>query len=140
MLLYHFNFGYPLVCNDTKLETNCMNVRPRDLEANEGFGNYSTIQNPTHNYKEQVFYYDSVDNSFASLYNPNLNLGVKVEFDKKQLPYLIQWNQMGESDYVVGLEPSTWYPEGRAVAAEKGELRFIEPQEVLKFDTVISII
>lgn len=139
MLLYHFNFGYPLVCKDTKLETNCMNVRPRDLEAKKGIKNCSTFQNPMHNYKEQVFYYDSVENSFASLYNPNLSLGIKIEFDNKQLPYLIEWKQMGEVDYVVGLEPSTWYPEGRLAAAKKGELKFIKPQEVLTFNTEVSV-
>ena len=46
---------------------------------------------------------------------------------------------MGEGDYVCGIEPATWKPEGRAKARELGELQFIEPSEKREFNLEIEI-
>ncbi len=61
-------------------------------------------------------------------------------FNKHQLPHLIEWKQMGEGDYVLGLEPATWYPEGRAAARKRGELQYISPGEIQKFALEIGIV
>ena len=47
---------------------------------------------------------------------------------------------MGQGDYVVGLEPATWYPEGRSQARERGELEFLKPFEKRKFHIELGII
>jgi hypothetical protein len=47
---------------------------------------------------------------------------------------------MGEGDYVVGLEPCTWYPEGRAEARRRGELKQIEPGEIKSFDSEVGVV
>jgi len=81
--------------------------------------------------------------AYACLFNPLLGekgLGTYVRFNKQQLPYFTEWKQMGEQEYVVGLEPCTWYPEGRAEARKRGELEFIKPGEVRKFEVEIGII
>ena len=130
MVLYHYNFGFPLLSEDTQLRTNCPYNRPRDAEAVKGKDIYARFDVPVHGYAEQVFYFDAVPEAQAGLYNPSLGFGVKLSFDGKALPKLIEWKQIGEGDYVVGLEPATWYPEGRAKAREQGELDWIQPGEV----------
>jgi len=147
MLLYHCNFGYPFVTKETVLTTGGGTVRGRDEEAEKGIASYNCFNEPTHNYKEQVFYHDLNKNNeeecFAALFNKNLGtdgLGIKLSFNKSELPYLIEWKQMGEGDYVVGLEPATWYPEGRAEARKRGELTYISPGEKKEFNLKFTIL
>ena len=147
MLLYHCNFGYPIVSKDTTLYTNSKVITPRDQEAEKGISEYNTFEEPTHKYAEQVYYHDIVPHSEniakATLFNPTINnhgLGAYVQFDKTQLPYFIEWKQMGEGDYVVGLEPGTWYPEGRSKARERSELQWLKPGEKRLFHLEIAVI
>ncbi len=147
MLLYHFNFGYPIVSTDTILIKSNGSIKARDGVGKKGLETFNVFQEPTHNYAEQVFYHDLTPNQngwvYAGLYNKKLNtsgLGVYVKAKKEQLPKLIQWKQMGEGDYVVGLEPSTWYPEGRKKARERGELDFIAPGEIKHFELEVGIV
>lgn len=146
MLLYHFNFGYPMLDKDTKL---CVkgSVRPRDVEAEKGINEYNVFSEPVHKYLEQVFYHDVIpeENGMSKVSLVNKSLGgsgveVYIKFDKKQLPYLIEWKQVGEGDYVVGLEPATWYPEGRSEARRRGELIFIKPGEIKEFKIEIGVL
>ncbi len=79
----------------------------------------------------------------ACLFNEDLGetgVVVCIKFNVNQLDHFIQWKQMGEGEYVVGLEPATWYPEGRAKAREKDELKFIEPGETKTFELEIEIV
>ena len=139
MVLYHMNFGYPLLSEHTVLETNCINCRPQTDEAAKGMDEACVFENPVKGYAEQVFHRDSVAESYAMLKNPVLGLAAKVEFKKDQLPYFVEWKQVGEQEYVVGLEPATYPPLGRATARERGELVYLEAQEVRKFDIIVSV-
>ena len=138
MMLYHFNFGFPLVGPDTKfISSRCNGVVPRDDQAATGLEQCRSFCDPIHGYMEQVFYHDlepeADDGLFAGLHNPTLPLSVKIHFKRSELPCLVEWKQMGEGDYVCGIEPSTWKPEGRAKAREQGELLCIQPGEARSF-------
>jgi hypothetical protein len=146
MLLYHFNFGFPLLDSGTKLILPEGTASARDKEAEKGIDRLNEFSGPVHGYSEQVFYHDLIAKDHSevtvSLFNKELGdsgLGVDLTYNSKQLPYLIEWKQMGEGDYVVGLEPATWYPEGRNQARERGELTFIEPGEVKKFEIGLQV-
>lgn len=138
MILYHMNFGYPILSENSVLTTNCQNFRPRDEDAAVGANESEKFSPPVKDYKEQVFYRDSVENSFAKLTNPDLGISCKIDFLGKQLPYFVEWKQVGEQDYVVGLEPATNPPDGRAKVRECGELNFLEPEQKRNFDLTIS--
>lgn len=139
MVLYHMNFGFPLISSSTVLTTNCVNLRPRDEVAKPGVDVACNFSEPIPNYQEQVFYRDAVEDSFAKLENPDLGLAVKVEFSKEELPYLVEWKQMGEQEYVVGLEPATYPPDGRAAARKRGELLCLKPQETRIHNLVVEV-
>lgn len=143
MLLYHCNFGYPIVSEHTVLlEPDGTAVRARD-EAGD-MDKYDRFQKPSHGYAEQVFYHElpktDGPHTYSCLFNEELSIGAYVKFNKEQLTHFGEWKMMGEGDYVVGLEPCTWYPEGRAKARKKGELNMILPQEVKTFEMEIGII
>lgn len=129
MVLYHFNFGFPLLSEDSVLTTNCTGVRPRDAAAEPGLQECCQFSAPVPNYSEQAFYRDAVPQSYARLENPTLGKAVELRFDGTQLPYLVEWKQVGEQEYVVGLEPATNPPCGRAAARADGSLLYLQPQE-----------
>lgn len=139
MVLYHMNFGFPLISESTKLITNCENMRPRDAAAIPGVDKACEFEAPISNYAEQVFYRDSVKGSYAKFVNPDLKLSVNLKFEKDELPYFVEWKQVGEQDYVVGLEPGTYTPDGRKEARERGELLFLKPQEVRVHNLVLEV-
>ncbi len=138
MVLYHMNFGYPLVSENTVLETNCENIRPRDEIAATGIDDACRFSNPIHGYSEQVFYRDAVAQSYATLKNPDLKLSATVSFLGDELPYLIEWKQVGEQEYVVGLEPATYPPDGRAKARERNELLYLAPNKCKVHNITLS--
>jgi hypothetical protein len=147
MLLYHCNFGYPIVSEDTELFLPEGDVIPRDDKAKRMLERYKIFESPTNNYPEIVFYHDLKMNEsgkmYACLYNKTLEkngLGAYVKFNKNQLPNLTEWKQMGEGDYVVALEPGTWYPEPRAKVRKEGNLLFIQPSEKKKVEIEIGVI
>lgn len=144
MILYHFNLGYPLLTGDSYLIVPSINVIPRDKEAEKGVSQYSIFQTPTPGYHEQVFYHnlraDDAGKTFAALINPLLKLGIAIQVDKTQLCRFTQWKQMGEGEYVLGLEPSNCHVEGRAKARQDGTLEYIKPGEKRSFDIELRII
>ena len=62
-----------------------------------------------------------------------------MAYDPTTLPVLNQWKQMGEGEYVTGLEPGNCYPIGQKANAEKGMLRMIEPGETVNFALQIEV-
>ena len=143
MLLYHINFGYPIVSPDSALLTSGSDVIPQNDHAASGLDEHTRFDAPIHGYRERVFYHHMRETgdglAWACIYNKKIDLGAYVRYETAELPYLIQWKQMGEGDYVCGLEPGNAYPEGRSVARERGQLRTIEPGEVKRLRLEIGV-
>jgi hypothetical protein len=49
------------------------------------------------------------------------------------LPELIQWKQVGQGAYVLGLEPANCRPEGRSAARQRGKLVELAPGESVDY-------
>lgn len=126
MLLYHVNFGWPMLSEQTKLEINHKSVTPRDEIAKKGIKNWDTFENPIDGYQEQVFYHDVISDSdqfaHAHVINKQLGLHVDISFDKEVLPQLIEWKSMSSGDYALGIEPSTSLVSGRISEKENNRV------------------
>lgn len=144
MLLFHFNMGYPLLDENALLITPTEELIPRDEEARKGVETFNQFQPPTPEYAEQVFYHnlrtDSEGNTSVALVNKKLELALSISFNKKQLFNFTQWKQMGEGEYVLGMEPGNCLVGGRADVRKNGSLEYLEPGEIKKFDLVVEII
>lgn len=138
MLLYHCNFGFPLVAEGSELIVNG-SVKPRDSEAEKGIAAHNLFESPQPGYAEQVFYHkaraDEEGYVTAAVVNRWLNggegLAAYIRWRQAELPELIEWKQMGVADYAAGVEPANCYPEGRAREAERGTLKVMDPGEVV---------
>jgi hypothetical protein len=144
MMLYHVNLGWPVVDAGSRLMLNSANTTARDAEAERGLADARNCSSPIHNYKEQVFNHDLVvDNegfAVALVLNTRMNLGVYVRFRKKELPWYAEWKMMGESAYVMGLEPANCGLGGRAKERAAGALEFLNPGEERHFLVHIGIL
>ncbi|WP_410512851.1 aldose 1-epimerase family protein [Paenibacillus sp. BR2-3] len=144
MLLYHFNLGYPMLDEHSYLEVPTVKVEPRDEEAEKELQSYNVFQKPTPNYLEQVFYHDlkaaENGNTCAALINEELGLGVAIRFNKNQLFNLTEWKQMGEGEYVLGIEPCNCFVGGREDARNKRVIEYLEPGEVRVFEIEAEIL
>ncbi len=144
MILYHFNWGYPLLDENACFDAPSTSVTARDAEARKGIDTYKNFLKPTHGYQEQVFYHnlrtDEQGKTCAALLNDGLEMGAVIRFNKKQLFNLTQWKQPGEGEYVLGIEPGNCYVQGRRDSRERGVLEYIEPGEAKKFELEIELI
>ena len=142
-ILYHCNFGYPVVSADTELLVDTEKSWTRDEEAAKGMAEHTRCQAPTAGYAEQVFYHlpRAVDGyARAALVNRRINFGAFVRFRRAELPHLVQWKMMGQGTYVVGLEPANCWVEGRGVDRESGALQFLEPGQSLSTALEIGVL
>lgn len=129
MLLYHLNWGFPLLSAETKLITDSKSIIQRGEDQSE-LKLWNKFSDPVHGYFEKVFFHDlNPDKNQQVSYqisNPGLGIGVRVSWDKSQLPFLTQWKMTGESDYVLGLEPGNCRPIGRKATRESGEAEYLD--------------
>ena len=138
MLLYHCNIGWPAVDAGSELITPSRCVAPRDAEAQDGKENWWRLDPPIHNYAEKCYAHDMAPDRngwvTCAIVNDGFKrsgegFGVYLKYNKKELPRFTQWKQMGEQDYVVGLEPCNCGVQGRQVDETKGLLHSLRPGE-----------
>ncbi len=143
MLLYHINLGYPLLGENTILTTDEHQITPRDEVAVAGLKEWMRCGMPQPGFAEQVFYHelpadpDGMANIIAT--NPDIGLAFQLEYRQRELPYLVQWKQLGQGEYVLGLEPANCFPEGQQAMRDRQLLREIAPGESVSTCVKISI-
>ncbi|MDR1668730.1 MAG: aldose 1-epimerase family protein [Oscillospiraceae bacterium] len=132
MLLYHFNFGYPLLSEHAKLILpEGTNATPRDTAAAAGLASARIFTRPADNAEEQVFFYEAPE-TWVKLVNPALGIAAALRWSGDSLPVLTQWKSMLSGDYVLGLEPTNCYVMGRAAERENGTLKTIGGFETVR--------
>jgi hypothetical protein len=140
MLLFHCNFGWPLIDSGTKLAGNFVNIKPRDEEAAKNQENALTFEGPAPGYKEKVYFLaPSENNPRISLVNEKLPLTVSFQYNREELTHLTEWKMMGQGAYVVGIEPGNCHPISITEARKKNDLQFIAPGEKKRFALTIEV-
>ena len=144
MVLYHFNFGFPVVDEGARVVLTSRLYVPRDEEAMVGAERFDELHAPVRGYREKVYFHDMAADeegyAYAGIVNEALGLGVYVKFRRDQLNRLIQWKMLGEQFYVVGLEPANCLVLGRAREREWGTLQFIGPGESREFELEVGVL
>lgn len=129
MLLYHMNWGFPLLTPLARLKRSPGKVVVRGEDQLE-VDLWDTFPEPTQDYSERVYFFeldeDEEGRIFYQLENASIERGVRVSWIKEQLPVLTEWKMMGKGDYVLGLEPGNTLPIGRKGTRDKGQAEFLE--------------
>ena len=143
MMLYHCNFGFPIVSPQSHIEVNSQEITPRTEIAAQWVAEYDRFNPPVAGYQEQVFFHtvqpDDAGYAEAAIVNPVLGLRGYVRYRQAELPMLTEWKMMGAGAYVCGLEPGNGPIDGRDKAREAGLLRVLEPGESVHYDLEIGV-
>ncbi|MGE0609000.1 MAG: aldose 1-epimerase family protein [Pirellulales bacterium] len=143
-LLYHVNFGQPLLDPGSRVILPAKSVVPRDARAVEGLAKWDVYGNEEPGYTEQVYFFElqSGDDGRTQtlLRNAHGTQGVSLKFSKKQLPCFTLWKstQAASDGYVTGLEPSINFPNPRSYEGEQGRVVKLKPGQALKFELTIE--
>ena len=133
MMLYHMNFGWPMLSEAAVLELpEKRKVTPRTPYAEKGLATQCEFCKPIDGEEEQVFFNEMETEAFARLKNSELGISAEVSWSLDTLPILAQWKNMKSGDYVLGLEPSTCYIMGRERERKEGRLMTLSPYESVK--------
>ena len=107
-LLYHFNFGYPFVDENTAIEGEMECTVGADSYAEERKARALFGEKPVDGGREEV-YYHKIKKGEVTIKNLCSKKGARINFDVNVLPCLIEWKSMISGDYAFGIEPSTSY-------------------------------
>ena len=148
MLLYHFNFGFPLLDTETEIRFPLGSVTPREPNLPlEGLENW---QSPQAGYRERVYYHENLSTAVdgiaaVTLRNPHFPLAdrpliVRLAWKTRSLPILVQWKMPGEGTHVLGIEPANCHVEGRAAERERGTLVILEPGQTIEHFLILTVL
>lgn len=148
MMLYHCNFGFPLLAEGTELVAPSHSIVARDAVAAPGLDAHARYEAPIDGYSEQVFYHDLAadQDGFVTValanhgYNNGAGLGAYVKYRQEELPRFTQWKMVGAGTYVTGLEPANCGVEGRDKDRASGKLQFLQPGEQREFALEIGVL
>lgn len=137
MILYHCNFGFPVVSPDSELLIDDEDVWPRDEAAARGLDGHRRFEPPQDAYPEEVFFHkprvDGQGFCQATIVNNALGWGGYVRWRAAELPCLGQWKQLTAGEYVCALEPANYWETPRHRLRAEGRLRFLAPGEEVHY-------
>jgi hypothetical protein len=139
-MLYHVNFGPPLLEAGARVVAPVKTLVPRNARAAEGVGQWDRYREPQPGFVEQVYFLELLADpqgaTQALLRNADGTLGVGMHFDTRQLPCFTLWkNAAAIADgYVTGLEPGTNFPNPRTYEGGQQRVVTLYPGESRAFD------
>lgn len=144
-LLYHVNLGYPVVAEGARLIAPPATVEGWDEVSRTAEPDHAAFVAPQAGFPVQVFEHrlpasapDSVTVGIVNAgYRESDGIGVTVTYDRRQLPRLWQWRNLGEGLYVTALEPSNCGLLGRIEEGASGNTATLAPGASLAFDVAI---
>ena len=142
MLIYHINFGYPMLDAGAKAYFSAGKVTPRSDFAAEGMANYFEMEAPGVGRDEQCYYHTeqpAEGEGFAMLHNEEKGIAAIIRFDKDVLPFMCEWKCMRAGEYALGLEPTTSGVVNRSEARALGNLTYLEPGESREYNVSIEL-
>jgi len=143
-MLYHTNFGQPLLAPGSAFVAPVKTVVPRNERAAEGMETWNTYAPEVAGYAEQVYFLDLLADEDGKtrtlLKNAAGTRGVSILQDKSQLPCYTLWkNTTASADgYVTGLEPGTNFPNPRTFEGQQGRVVRLAAGAATAFDLVLE--
>lgn len=144
-MLYHINFGLPLLDAGSRVIAPVKKIVPRTPRAASGIKSWDSYPAPEPGFEEMVYFFElHADSSGATrtlLKNAHSTRGVSLVFNKQQLPWFTLWKDTAAAadGYVTGLEPGTNFPNPRSFETAKNRVVKLAPGQKQVFDMTIEI-
>jgi hypothetical protein len=145
-IIYHSNFGRPILEQGAQFTTAASEISPFNTYAQKGLATWHTYLGPTKGFDEMVFNLkpigDTQGNTLAVLHNKAGNRGVSVGYNVKQLPVLTLWKNTDtrQQGYVTGIEPGTSYAYNTKYQRPLGLVPKIQAGASKHFDVTYTVL
>lgn len=137
MLLYHVNFGYPMLTADSLVYTSDTQIEPRNPLSTDP----KHMLSPVDGRGEELYFHTAkTKTAWGAIINPALRLGAYVRFDTANLPYFSEWKNMRSHDYVLALEPCNCRGDGRESELTAGKIATIPGYGTLAYSLTIGVL
>ncbi len=145
-ILYHINFGFPLLDAGTRILIQSRDSIPFDAYSESKMERRLQVEHPKAGALEENYLCpaaaDKNGNGYALMVNDSLmsGIGVYIKSSVGTLPYFCEWKMLDERDYIVAIEPSNVKCENRSVLRQKGLLPILKPAESKVMDIEIGVL
>ena len=144
VILYHCNFGFPVVSEYSRIDAPSQKQSPLGDFATETVNAWDRMETPKAGMAERCYAHQmqADENGMvrAAIINEKLDFGAYIEYRAKELPHFMQWKTMACGTYVTGLEPSNAPLKSRDVLRELGQLPSLEPGESWNFQVRLGVL
>ena len=143
-LLYHVNFGSPLLDAGAQVVAAPQRVVPRNDHAAEGIASWHHFGAETAGFAEQVYFLelfaDEQHKTRTLLKNAHGTRGASLVYDTRQLPYFSLWKNTTavEDGCVTGLEPGTNFPNPRSFEGTHGRTVPLKGRASARFELTLA--
>ncbi|MBA4106239.1 MAG: DUF4432 domain-containing protein [Pirellula sp.] len=138
-LIYHTNYGSPILEQGSKIFGALQSLQPMNDHAAKSVKEWNLCAGPTPNFVEQVYLAKAAGNAAGEtsimLENSKGTKGASIAWNVKQLPYVTIWKNFAaeEDGYVTGLEPGTGFPFNRWVERHFDRVPKLKPGHSREF-------
>ncbi len=147
MLLYHTNFGFPLLDDGTEFIIPSTRVVPFNDFSAAKTGDCFTFPGPDSETPGELFYHelsgDNDGNTGYAVINRDINNGkglcFSIEFNRNVLNRFVEWKYSRRGYYAAELGPSNCHVAGRAKERADGTLKFLGPGEKVNYRLKIRV-
>lgn len=137
MILHHFNFGYPLISETSKIHI--PNGDKRWINGEGQIKDWDSYPYPNSTAKPSVMVHENLETTNGRVHvgieNKVIHNGaekkviVRLNYPYEASPFLTQWKYPAHGINVLGIEPCNVTTEGRGVHRERGTLPFLAAGE-----------
>jgi len=144
-LLYHINFGPPLLAPGTRVEAAIQRLAPRDRHSAQDVASWQDYGPPQPGSREFAHFAalrgDASGRTRVLLTAADGQQGVSLQFNLHQLPCFTLWkSQLAPDDgYVTGLEPGINFPNVRDFENSRGRVATLEPGQSRRFTMTLEV-
>lgn len=137
MILYHFNFGYPLLSEQSYFFSSKSDTVQREGEP----ADFTGMSPPTDDAQQQVFIHQPAckGTTYAGIINPERKLAAYLKYNSEALPVFLEWKCLKSHDYVVGIEPSNCFATSRSGERQNGTLPVLPAYQSVTYSIQLCI-
>lgn len=146
MVLYHFNFGFPLLTQNSQIYAPSRKAEPIDELSSRSLDEWNSFGVPHMGQGERVYFHEMEKNSAGKVSvvlvsdRENPCFGICLSYDATALPQFIEWKMTGTNHFVLGLEPANCRILGRDKERQRGTLQLLAPRERREFRLELSVL
>jgi len=146
MLLYHFNFGFPLVNEHSGIFIPNRNKTCTHQKKEFDLTGFDRFKNPEEGFEEQTFFFETIPDQNGDAHfllandRDSPELAIKVKYSYNPLNRLVVWKYLNEKNYVLCVEPANCHVKGIAYEYGNGTLQYLEPSEKKEINIEIEVL